>query len=78
MNATAYKTHGNDADLETMAKKTLERRGGRLLPTLRRLEAAGWITVEGESLAFLSNYECDPSAKPQLHGSTGKGDRPES
>ena len=56
MNAVAFKMHGNDADLETMAKN-LRTTGGRLLPTLRRPEAAGWITVEGESLAFVGRIE---------------------
>lgn len=52
MNSVAFKTHGNDAELESMAK-ALGTTSGRLRPMLRRLEAAGWLTVEEHSLTLV-------------------------
>jgi hypothetical protein len=52
LNAAAFGTHGNDAELETMATN-LETTPGRLRPMLRRLAAQGWLTVEGRSAEFV-------------------------
>jgi hypothetical protein len=52
MNSVAFKTHSDDAELESMAR-ALGTTAGRLLPTLRRLEKAGWLTVDEGSLTFV-------------------------
>jgi len=52
MNTVAFQSHGNDAELATIARQ-LETTAGRLLPTLRRLAKAGWLTVEERSLTFV-------------------------
>lgn len=51
LNAAAFGTHGNDAELETMAAK-FKTTPGRLRSTLKRLEAQGWLTLEGTSAEF--------------------------
>jgi len=52
MNTIAFGSHGNDAELATMARQ-LGTSAGRLMPTLRKLEHAGWLTVEEGSLSFV-------------------------
>lgn len=52
VNAVAFKTHGDDGELETLAGE-LGTTGARLRPMLRRLEAQGWLTVEGQSAKFV-------------------------
>jgi hypothetical protein len=52
VNAVAFQTHGDDAELDTLAK-TLGTTGPRLRPMLRKLEAQGWLTVEDKSLTFV-------------------------
>lgn len=52
MNTVAFGSHGNDAELATMARH-LGTSAGRLMPTLRRLQRAGWLTVEEGSLSFV-------------------------
>ena len=52
LNAAAFGTHGNDAELDTMAAN-LRTTPGRLRPTLRTLEAQGWLTVEGRAAEFV-------------------------
>ena len=52
LNTVAFGTHGDDAELETMAKK-FGTTAGRLRPTLRRLAAQGWLTIEGRSAEFV-------------------------
>jgi hypothetical protein len=52
LNTVAFGTHGNDAELETMAKK-FGTTAGRLRPTLRRLANQGWLTIEGRSAEFV-------------------------
>jgi hypothetical protein len=52
MNTIALQSHGNDAELATMARN-LGTTAGRLLPTLRRLEKAGWLTLDERSLTFV-------------------------
>jgi hypothetical protein len=52
LNAAAFGTHGDDAELETMAKK-LGTTAGRLRPTLRKLASQGWLTIEGRSAEFV-------------------------
>jgi DNA-binding FadR family transcriptional regulator len=52
VNSIAFKTHGDDAELESLAKE-LGTTGPRLRPMLRRLEAQGWVTVEGKTAEFV-------------------------
>jgi DNA-binding FadR family transcriptional regulator len=52
VNSVAFKTHGNDAELDTLAKE-LGTSGPRLRPMLRRLAAQGWLTIEGKSAEFV-------------------------
>jgi hypothetical protein len=52
VNAVAFQTHGDDAELDTLAK-ALGTTGPRLMPMLRKLEAQGWLTVEEKSLTFV-------------------------
>ena len=52
LNATAFGTHGDDAELETMAAK-FRTTAGRLRVTLRKLESQGWLTIEGRSAEFV-------------------------
>jgi len=52
LNTVAFDTHGDDAELETMAKQ-FGTTAGRLRPTLRSLAAQGWITIEGRSAEFV-------------------------
>ena len=52
VNAVAFKTHGDDAELETLAKQ-LGTTGPRLRPMLRRLAAQGWVTIEGQAAEFV-------------------------
>ena len=52
MNTVAFKTHGDEAELTTMAKN-LGTTPGRLLPTLRKLASAGWLSIEERSLTFV-------------------------
>src|SRR5687768_5805789 len=46
VNAAALGSHSSDCDLESMSAK-LETTPGRLRPMLRKLEAQGWLTIEG-------------------------------
>jgi hypothetical protein len=50
--ATAYGTHGDEAELETMVKK-LGTTSGRVRPTLCKLSAQSWLTIEGKSAEFV-------------------------
>ena len=52
LNSVAFGTHGDDAELEAMAKK-FGTTAGRLRPTLRRLAAQGWLTIEGRLAEFV-------------------------
>jgi hypothetical protein len=52
LTAAGLETCGDDCELETMAKK-LGTTGGRLMPTLRKLEAAGWLGIDEGSLTFV-------------------------
>jgi len=52
LNTVAFGTHGDDAELETMAKN-LGTTAGRLRPMLRKLAAQGWLTIEGRSAEFI-------------------------
>ena len=52
LTAAGLETCGDDCELETMAKK-LGTTGGRLLPTLRKLEAASWLGIDEGSLTFV-------------------------
>src|SRR5687767_9018865 len=52
VNAVAFKTHGDDAEVETLAGE-LGTTGPRLRPMLRRLADQGWITVEGKLAEFV-------------------------
>jgi len=52
VNSVAFKTHGDDAELETLAK-VLGTTGPRLRTMLRRLEKQGWLTVEGKTAEFV-------------------------
>jgi hypothetical protein len=52
VNSVAFKTHGDEAELETLAAG-LGTTGPRLRPMLRRLAAQGWVTVEGQSAEFV-------------------------
>jgi DNA-binding FadR family transcriptional regulator len=52
VNAVAFQTHGDDAELDMLAK-ALGTTGPRLRPMLRKLEAQGWLTVEEKSLTFV-------------------------
>jgi hypothetical protein len=50
--AFGLETFGDDCELESMAKK-LGTTGGRLLPTLHKLEAAGWLGIDEGSMTFV-------------------------
>ena len=52
LTAAGLETCGDDCELETMAKK-LGTTGGRLLPMLRKLAAAGWLGIDEGSLTFV-------------------------
>ena len=52
LNTVAFGTHGDDAELETMAKK-FGTTAGRLRPMLRKLAAQRWLTIEGRSAVFV-------------------------
>jgi hypothetical protein len=50
--SAAMGTHGDEAELEALAQR-FKTTPGRLRTTLRRLEAQGWLTVEGRSAEFV-------------------------
>jgi hypothetical protein len=52
LNTIAFQTHDDDGELETMAGK-LGTTAAHLRPMLRKLEAQGWLSVEGTSIEFV-------------------------
>ncbi len=52
LNAIAFDEFNAKASVEELAEE-LDTMPGRLAPTLRRLEQAGYVTVEGELLPYV-------------------------